>query len=230
MSKSPLIIPLPERGLRGIQALIALGTNRLVKLAERQADRPLNLSFPDLFSELSEYLECDQRTLQQAFMDALIPLNGLRRSFELPPNLFTESLTHTLSERAPEDWRKENLEKWSSIRGHLSPFFKPDNFFSQASKAFELLSLRPAILQHVKILTELRPIYDEDLTKTLTTVQTNTLVLTYWDGEGERTLHVTLDRDDLQSLSSELQRAQQKTRINESEFDRLGVTFLAYGN
>lgn len=140
MPESPQIIPLPQRGLRGIQALIDLRAERLVKLAEMQAARPLNLSFSDLFVELSEYLECKKRTLQQAFMDALIPLNGLRRSFELSPSGFIESLVYTLSERTPEDWTKENLENWRSIARQLAPFFEPDNFFSQTSRAFELLS------------------------------------------------------------------------------------------
>lgn len=74
------------------------------------------------------------------------------------------------------------------------------------------------------------PVYDEAMTKTLATVQTNTLVLTYWDGRSEQTLHVTLDSSDLESLSSELVRAEQKIKISKEESDRLGIHFITYGD
>jgi len=230
MSESPQIIPLPERGLRGIRALIDLGPERLARLAETQADCPLNLSFSNLFAELSEQLQCEERTLQRAFMDGLIPLNGLRRILEMSAHDFIGSLAYSISQRAPEEWKTRNLEEWNRIRPQLAPFFEPDNFFSQASKAFELLSQRPAIFQRVKILTDLRPIYDETTAKTLAVVQTNTLVLSYWDGEGERTLHVTLDSSDLQAMSHEVERARQKACISQAEWEKIGVHFITYGD
>ncbi len=227
---TPTTIPLPLEAFRAFQALIELEASRLKQLAELQCSQPLDLAFARLFSSLAERLETDPRTIQIACMQALIPLNGLRRRLEMTPTVFLDALNRTVTERAPEEWRNRHLEAWKAVAGELPPFFQSDNFFSQASKAFDLLSERPAILHNARILTELRPIYDEGKTTTLALLQTNTLVLDYWDGSSIRTLHVSLDNDDLRSFEEELRWARQKISISQKEAYAEGRNIVMYGD
>lgn len=230
MSEStPKTIPIPREGFAGVQALIEMGEERLAKLAEAQADKALDLSLSQLFDRLTTLLECEQRLLQTVILKALIPLNGLRRSLEMSPSAFLSALDHTISEQAPDEWKADNLESWKQIVPQLGPFFEPDNFFAQTSKAFDLLSERPAVLKSARILTELRPIYDEATTKTVAVLQTNTLVLDYWDGQRLATLHVTLDSGDLDSLEAELARAKKKIQVSRHEASEKGDNFVTYG-
>ena len=222
-------IPLPKEGFLGVQALVDLGEERLRKLADAIAGEPLDLSFSSLCSRLAACIECDERLLQAVCFNALIPLNGLRRNLEMESTDFLNALVSTVSERAPDEWRESHWDDWQKVASALAPLLQPDNFFSQASKAFDLLSERPAILHNARILTELRPIFDEATTKTLAFLQTNTLVLNYWDGESTRSLHLTLDSSDLQKLQEELERAKEKIRISQEESAEQGKQFVVYG-
>ncbi len=223
-------IPIPPEGFLGIQALVALGGDRLDKLAQLMAGQALNLSFSQLSLRLSGLLDCDQRTLYVAFVHALIPLNGLRRSLEMSPSAFLAGLVRTTSERAPADWQEKHQEKWAQLAERLLPFLQPDNFFSQAAKAFDLLSERPAVLQGARILTELRPIYNEETTNSLAHLLTSTLVVDYWDGRSGYSLHISLDADDLEKLDAEVQRAKQKINVSRNEAAALGANLVVYGN
>lgn len=231
MPEPTQLLPLPtRRGYGGLQALVEIGLDGLQSLAQKQANQPLDLSLSSVVERLSEELACSEETLQRAFIDALIPLNGLRRTLGLSTSEFVKALAETVSQQAPDEWKEAHLEGWNRIVAALDPFFEPDNFFSQASKAFELLGQRPAVFQHAKILTELRPIFDETTTETLAVIQTNTLVLRYWAGEGERSVHVTLDQGDLETLAAEIDHAREKTRVSQREARRLGTNFLTYGD
>ena len=48
MPETPATIPLPSRGLRGLEALIGLGVEGVTKLANKQVGAPLTLHFPEL--------------------------------------------------------------------------------------------------------------------------------------------------------------------------------------
>lgn len=230
-SSSPRTIPIPTQGFVGVRALMELGEERLDRLAELLAGQPLDLSFRQLYSRLAEALGCDPRMLQVAFGNALIPLNGLRRNLKLTSSELLRALVHTVSEKAPPEWKKEHQGTWERVADKLLPFLEPDNFFGQASKAFDLLSERPAVLQGARILTELRPIYDEapTPTKTLAYLLTDTLVVDYWDGQAVRSLHVTLDNSDLEKLGAEVERAKTKVAIIRKEATDLGTNVVIYG-
>jgi hypothetical protein len=222
-------MPLPKEGFLGVQALVQLGEVALRNLAEAIVDVPLDLSFSNLNTRLAASIQCDPQTLQTACLQALIPFNGLRRTLEMSVPEFVESLVSTVRERAPSDWQRENWDQWERVARVLPPLLQPDSPFSVASKAFDLLSERPAILQNLRILTVLRPIFDETITRTLTILQTNTLVLNYWDGNSMRTLHVTVDSDDLRNLQEELDRAKRKIDVSRREATQQGAQLLVYG-
>ena len=222
-------IPIPRQGFLGIEALIELGAERIRALADVQSQQPLDLSFPKIYDRLTAALTCDRSTLHRAFINALIPLNGLRRNLEMEPSVFLRSLDQTVRQQAPEEWDSAHLERWGQLLPALAPFFEPDNFFSVASKAFDLLSERPAILQTARILTEYRPIYDEATTRTIALLQTSTLVIDYWDGHQVSSLHITLDGGDVDALDFELARAKKKIEIGRAEALQKGIVIAAYG-
>ncbi len=229
MSESPpKTIPIQNEDIVGIQALIELGEENLAKLARIQCQQPLELNLSNVYDRLVADLECDRRTLQLGILNALISFNGLRRRLELPAAEFLTALDHTLTNQSPQKWRENHLDSWKAIVPHLSPFFEPDNFFAQVSKAFDLLSERPTLFQSARILTEFRPIFNEEQSRTLAVLQTNTLVLEYWDGQN-RTLHVSLDSSDLEDLQIEMNRARQKIGVVKREAIEKGSNLVTYG-
>lgn len=229
-SENDFQLPIPERGFDGIEALIELGAEKLRQLAELQATASLDLSLDKIIRLRAKELNCEEDILGLAFTEALIPLNGIRRTFELSPNDLVSALSRTVESTDNEKWKEEHLEGWKSITGKLEPFFQPDNFFSQVSKAFGLLSQRPTVYKQSRILNELRPIFDEGHTKILALLQTCTLVLDFWSNRGESTLHITLDRRDLEDLKREIDEALKKIEVSEKEAEQKELILLTYGD
>ena len=107
---------------------------------------------------------------------------------------------------------------------------EPGSYFSTLGKAFDLLANRPAVTIGFKILSELRPVYDEAATRTRALLLTNTLVVNYLDADKERrTLHLTVDLDDLRTMKDELERALRKNQLLRKDANALQVDVLVVG-
>ena len=82
-----------------------------------------------------------------------------------------------------------------------------------------------------KVLTELRPIYDEAAERIQgQLLMTNTLVLTYAQDGMARTVHLTMDVDDLRTMKDSLQRAEKKNAVARDQAEDWDVHVLRVSN
>ena len=221
---------IPESGLAGLKALIGLGPEGVTALCELAKDLPLTLNMSGLTTRLSNELEVERSAVSQFVMGALMPLNHLRVYLKLETPDFLKALSDNLEKEAPEKWRSENLAGWKAIEGRVAPLFEKDNFFSVSHKSYQLLVNRPNPVQDVKILSELRPVYSEDATSVKAFVLAKTLVVDYLEGDTKKTIHLSMNMDDLRSLASEVDRAKLKRETVSEEVFGWGVDLLTYGH
>ena len=151
--------------------------------------------------------------IQTTLVHAFIPLNGLRRNMEMEPSDFLAALMHTVSERGPAEWKEKTPRKTGGEGiGTLRHFLRAGQFLRRSGQqGFQiLLSERSAVLQGARLLTELRPIYNEATTGTLAQLLTSTLVewIIGMDGWRQLAAPSVLDKDDLEKLASEVEQAQ----------------------
>jgi len=221
---------IPESGLAGLKALISLGPEGVTALCELAKDLPLTLNMRGLTTRLSNELKVETQAVSQFVMGALMPLNHLRVYLKLETPDLLKALSDNLEKEAPEKWRSENLAGWKAIEGRVTPLFEKDNFFSISNKSYQLLVNRPNPVQGVKILSELRPVYSEDATSVKAFVLAKTLVVDYLEGNTKKTIHLSMDMDDLRSLASEVDRAKLKRETVSEEVFGWGVDLLTYGH
>ncbi len=221
---------IPESGLAGLKALISLGPEGVTALCELAKDLPLTLNMRGLTTRLSNELKVETQAVSQFVTGALMPLNHLRVYLKLETPDFLKALSDNLEKEAPEKWRSENLAGWKAIEGRVAPLFEKDNFFSVSNKSYQLLVKRPNPVQGVKILSELRPVYSEDATSVKAFVLAKTLVVDYLEGNTKKTIHLSMDMDDLRSLASEVDRAKLKRETVSEEVFGWGVDLLTYGH
>src|SRR5205823_455207 len=107
--------------------------------------------------------------------------------------------------RQKQEWYKEHGERWGQVAPKVEPLLAPNGYFVQMSKTFQLLANRPILARELKILTELRPVYDDELSSTKAMVLTSTLVVDYQDGEESKRLHLA-ERAELDRLYDKFQR------------------------
>lgn len=91
----------------------------------------------------SSQLEYLEEVIRTALTEAIIPLNGVRRTFALSPKELVGALQRTIERTDDVEWKETYLASRLELSKALLPFFEPDKFFAQVGMAFELLSQRP---------------------------------------------------------------------------------------
>ena len=220
---------IPENAFGGFSALVNIGPEKLGLLAATVNTQQLTLDVSGLTSRLAAAIETDAAVLDQAFDSVLIPLSGLRAEFRMPAPDFVELLTESIKEQN-ESWLNANREKWDSVTPVVEKLICPNSFFEQLSKAYRLLMNRPAIVGDLRVLTELRPVYDDDVTSVHAYLITSTLAVIYQESGEQKRIHLTLDRKDLQRLQEQVERGLKKIQLLEKQVSLLDVPSLVAGS
>jgi hypothetical protein len=208
--------------------LIKIGRDKLERLVAVVGTEELTLDVELLAAGLSDAVECEKEGLERAISTVLIPLNSVRSRLRLSPGDFVQRLDELIRIQNP-DWHQANKENWASVAPVIGKFITPNAFFGHLSKAFELLGNRPALVGEIKILTVIRPVYDDDATEVKAMMLTNTLVVHYEEGGESRKAHLTLDQLDLRALQEQLDRAAKKTEVFQELSEKFGVPTLLAG-
>lgn len=147
-------------------------------------------------------------TAAEALFRQVISLRGLIRQTNLTSDEVFEALRETLSSGISQ-WTAEEVERWEQIEPMLLALFELD-VVVLTSKALDLSYEYSHLLQRARILTDLRPVFDQDGTALKGAVIAHTLLLRYDDIEGEHTLSVAVDEQDILSIQRQCERALKK--------------------
>lgn len=219
---------IPKRAFEGFSDLIEMGPEKIKILATEVAGYDLTLDTTELARKLGTAMDIPSAKLERVLHTVLIPLNSLRAAFRNSPKEFLELLGELIA-RQNTEWHSENGEKWAQLTEEIEPLLTPDGFFAQLGKTFQLLASRPTVARNLRILTELRPVFDDELSLTKAMVVTSTLVVEYEQDDESRSLHLTIDQSDLRLIQEQLDRAEKKVRLLEEQAKKLGVPILIAG-
>lgn len=219
---------IPLSAFDGFLVLIEIGPKKLDGLISELDKVELTLDTSELADKLAAAIEFDSDRIEQAMHTVLIPLNSLRADFRMATDDFTRLLSDMI-ELQNEKWHKKHGEQWRDVAPKLKLLLAPNGYFALLSKTYQLLANRPAVAQQLKILTELRPVYDDELTATRAMVLTSTMVVHYDEAGESKCLHVTVDQSDLKALQEQLDRAEKKVQLLEEQAGRLEVPVLVAG-
>lgn len=92
-------------------------------------------------------------------------------------------------------------------------------------KAGFLFTERERTFRSSKIISDLRPVFEEGLT-TSSFLILNTLALEYQEGEKKTTLHIAMDAEDIDSLILQLERAKRKAETIKSTFSLNNISII----
>ncbi|MEX2285583.1 MAG: hypothetical protein WD648_00760 [Planctomycetaceae bacterium] len=107
------------------------------------------------------------------------------------------------------------LAEWKQVVPELASAVQritPDSSLMISSKAMALCYERPFTLHKVRILSDIRPVFNEEATRILEMIVTQTLVIDYSTADGIKDIHLTMDIDDVTSLREQCERAELKAR------------------
>jgi len=109
-------------------------------------------------------------------------------------------------------WTEERYRNWNSISSIFEQFLSLDNIVTTA-KALELSFDFEHTLTDVKILTDIRPVYSPDRDKIIGGIICNRLRFKYRDEDGDKSISLAIDKDDIEQLQKMCAEARTKIEL-----------------
>ena len=161
----------------------------------------------DLHQTLNEILP-NRSNEVNSVMRQLMCLYTIRRMHDLSAKDLLEGLLHSIATSEP-CWTEDEISRWRALEPQLNNLFSLPNV-STIVKALDLAYDYTDLLQDVKILTDIRPVFNEDASGILGALVSFTLRLSLDGREGRKSLSITVDEKDVEKLKQICDRALKK--------------------
>lgn len=196
---------------------------RLARLPQEDADRLIEAlagaaafaPVRELEKRVTDALAAEDGVVAGRLMSALLSLAGQFRT-TMPPERLAEGLSASPALDLDADERNQLNTRLEALIGAKS-------LFTTAS-AVELLTQHDRNYQTARIVTDVRPVFDDPSKAPAGAVLVQMLQVFTWDREGQREpVYVAMDRWDLEELRGVIDRALEKTRTLEEWLDKQGI-------
>ncbi len=163
---------------------------------------------PIRLSELGKLLEPGFEGKEEslgAVIRTLLSLYTLRRQRDISANDLVKGLKSGIA-RAEEPWSSELLSKWNSLERQLVALFSLESVWTLA-KSMDLSYDHENLLQNFKIITDVRPVFNDDASAINGSLVSFTLRIYYDTLEASKSLSLSLDKKDILKLNAACERA-----------------------
>ena len=149
-------------------------------------------------------------------LDGLSSLRGLmaRNGFSVEELLL--AVDASIERYALDAWKNKSYPKWKAAREPIAAALRSipnDSPILIYQKTKELTYAHQFVLTEVNVITDLRPVFDQNAEQVLALVLTHVLMISYQDGSDSRRIEFALDATDMLKLQRAAERAQKKTAL-----------------
>jgi hypothetical protein len=204
-------IRLRGQQLSDLESIREIPAERLRALAQQLEDQvPPPLTPAELEVIVRNVLGGDSE-MTQSLMRQLLSLSSLRWHRNLEADDILTGLLHavTVSENP---WTEGQLDCWRAMEQELRHLLDHPRV-AIVSKALDLSYDYANLLQEARIVTDIRPIFDRDVTEMEGAVVSFTLRLQYDSTDGNHGMSIAMNLDDVQELVEECNRAIRKSTM-----------------
>jgi len=191
----------------------------------KQSPTAISDALARTFSEKAEISTEDARQI----IAQLMAFHELRIGYKLSPSEFLDSVTQSLESDASQDWKEEHLENWIRNREVIQNLLDPNNPLSFVHKSLRLSYEHQNIIFDTRILTDIRPVFDDDGQDLVQMLVSHMLKIEFHDGAKRQKLYVSMGTDDLRNLTEACERAQNKETTLKTKLGDLPWSILVVG-
>ena len=163
----------------------------------------------DLHRALKDILP-DRLYEANILMRQLMSLYTLRRQRGVSAKELLEGLSRSITTAEPR-WNDEEISRWNALEPQLQSLLSLSVVWTVV-KGLDLSYDYTNLLQNAKILTDIRPVFDEDASNIQGAVVSYTLRLYFDSLEGSKSLSIALDEKDVEKLLKVCERALKKAK------------------
>lgn len=207
----PLFLKLPPNAYRELAALAenAERLAELVSLCTQQGPAPTQIT---LAKRVSEKLALPVPVVRLLIV-GLTNLLKAASKLEVSSDHLLASVIESAESNVTEKWTAKDVERLKGSADFIATALsqiQPDHPILVSRKAEELGYKRVKLLTDSRIITDLRPVFDDSATRILESVITHTLWIEYIEEEGQREIEIAIDMADIANLRRWCERAERK--------------------
>jgi len=202
-------LKLTKEQIEDLSIIRDLGAETIQKIIDKFSNlAPPPIHPSDLLPALNDILPGDLDKMDKIF-NQLMYFCIFRRQRNLNEQDLLKGLLNAITTGKPR-WSKEEVSQWQKLEPQLQELFSLKNIWTVV-KALDLSFDYNNLLQKIKILTDIRPVFNEDASDIRGSVISYTLRLYYDSLEGSKSLSISLDKDDIEQLLELCERALKKS-------------------
>ena len=216
MAQQKPVLEIPGEGIAAFLLLIDLGKQGIDRL--RQGLKATGPSLAPIEIRAAQIAETASGTPPVADVELILahgvaPLVSIINQFDLSPEEVHAIIAEEIDRSAdPDVWSEEHTKKWIDLRDAIVSLLSLD-VLEIETKAGSLLAQRANWVTSLRVISEVRPVFDDPATAIKATLLVNTLVLRFQDGRSVRTEYFSLDPVDLDVLEDQIKRAKRKNEL-----------------
>lgn len=138
-------------------------------------------------------------------MRPLLALQAIVRQRRLSADDVIEAVTRAL-ETSDAEWSEEEIGQWRRVELSFKKLLVSP-VVRLVSTALDLMYEHENLLQSVRVVTDIRPVFSEDAQGVEGLVVSHTLRLRYDSTEGDHSISIAMDEVDIQELKRQCERA-----------------------
>ncbi len=218
-------IHIPKSGHVAFRKLIDLTAPEFDALLDAVAHTPPAAS-PDLFwKHVAEKVSNIPPKTVENIVDELFSLNYARENWSLSVEEFAKTLADAAVSQSPKKTPITTDEK-NTLLIRVTRLLELKASLTITSKALDVLTDAERLFFTAKILTDVRPVFDEDGKNVEGAVIMHNLRIHYGQDNEHRDFFVALDTSDIKELRSVLDRADKKAESLQALLGRAKVSYL----
>lgn len=220
-------IQLNKSQLSDLKAIVDLGPDILAQVVDR-IDRmePPPLAPADLQAVIREVVT--RPGAADTLLRQTLSLTSLRRRRSLNADEVIAGIRQGLR-NATTPWDSTALDRWNTIE---PPFLRliSSARVETTAKVLDLSYDYANLLQTTRIVTDIRPVFDNDVTRIDGAVVSFTLRLNYDNIEGSHSLSIAMNQADIEFLKQQCERALKKSGLAKETIEALPLRVTISGS
>lgn len=215
---------IPDEGREAIKRLLELEPDRIVQIFRALETTGPVLIHPSARAILVDEVMGDDAVdhLDDILRFAVFPFHTLRQQSDL-----SASDIYSIIEEEMSQIESDYEQKCNDRKQELIALFD-SAVLATEGKARGLIRARPNLVQSARIFTDVRPVFNETRDQITAHAIINTLRIRFLDGSDSKTIHLSIDPDDLEDLEEQIKRAQRKIKRIVEDGKKLGYPSLMY--
>jgi hypothetical protein len=221
-------LSVPDGELPYLRALAQAAVEHLEAVETAAGVERLSVEPEALCRSIAERTGLELATVTPVVL-ALVRLALVQRTFQLGTDVFLESVTRTLSQSRGDKWTSHDAESWVERLPNIKRLLSPEGAIAYTAKAGQLLSDQHLVFCKARILTDVRPVFDENANVVQGFIPFHILAMTWHEGAETRTVYVSMDSSDLALLRDQLDRAERKEKVLRTSLTQAGLPVICTG-